>query len=131
MEFNHQLLAKGKRYSSKHTAILLQGKCSGLQVALKFPPFQDVLSRCLCQQVVRAEYVGCGIGTGGAGVGHLCSLGWGLAPVSLEVLPDPGLGAAKLALLIPAEGQQRGFSLPLLPLTKHRSKTRGVPMAFY
>lgn len=36
MEFNHQLLAKGKRYSSKHTAILVQGKCSGLQIALTF-----------------------------------------------------------------------------------------------
>lgn len=38
MEFNHQLLAKEKRYSSKHTALLVQGKCSGLQLALKFRP---------------------------------------------------------------------------------------------
>lgn len=39
--------------------------------------------------------------------------------------------AAKLTLMFPAEGQQRWFLFPLLPLTKPRSNTRGVVMTFY
>lgn len=136
---------KVQQYAHSHPAT---GEMFGTAGSFEIPPGSDVLSRCPCQRVVRAEYVGCGLGTGDHGAGHLYlewslageglaegSLGVGVVPKSVwEWSLTLGWAAANprlKPLIFPAEGQQRWSSFPLLPPTKPRSYTRGVVMAFY